>query len=166
MVQSNKVTPAVQDLQGVNILGSWTLTDTAMVRLNRELEDRRLTMFLSFLEPRLSIAGTRKSPSTTITRKLQTPDPVKVRESPRKIKTLSNSPGNFSQLIWRASKTLGVGYGRFVSIFEDWVLKRDQILRDPMSGRVVVVAVYDPPGNVEGCFAANVPPSSKNISTC
>ena len=118
MVQSNKVTPAVQDLQGVNILGSWTLTDTAMVRLNTELKDRRLTIFLSFLEPRLSIGGTRKSLSTTITRKLQTPDPVKVRESPRKIKTLSNSSGNFSQLIWRASKTLGVGYGRVVSIFE------------------------------------------------
>ena len=43
---------------------------------------------------------------------------------------------------------------------------RDQILRDPMSGRVVVVARYDPPGNVEGCYAANVPPPSTNISFC
>ena len=54
----------------------------------------------------------------TITQRLQVPDPVKVRESLRKIKTLSNSSGNFSQLIWQASKTLGVGYGRFVAMCE------------------------------------------------
>ena len=48
MVQSNKVTPAVRDLQGVNILGSWSLTDIAVVRLRQ----RHLTIFLSFLEPR------------------------------------------------------------------------------------------------------------------
>ena len=58
-------------------------------------------------------------------------------KSPRKLrksKTLWNSLGNFSQLIWRASKTLGVGYGRFVSICQVKLWK-DQILRDPMSGR-------------------------------
>merc|ERR1712083_444903 len=49
--------------------------------------------------------------------------------------------GNFTQLIWRASKTLGVGYGR-----------------DSMTGRVVVVAIYAPPGNIEGHYEANVPP--------
>ena len=48
-------------------------------------------------------------------------------KSPRKSKTLSNSSGNFSQLIWRASKTLGVGYGRFVST-RPWPEGLDEIV--------------------------------------
>ena len=34
-----------------------------------------------------------------------------------------------------------------------------------MTGRVVVVAIYDPPGNIEGCYEANVPPPG-DISIC
>ena len=49
MVQSNKVTPAVQDLQGVNILGSWTLTDTYMVRLKQTTTIRETSNQISQL---------------------------------------------------------------------------------------------------------------------
>ena len=37
--------------------------------------------------------------------------------------------------------------------------------RDPTTGRVVVVAVYDPPGNIRGTYASNVPPP-RDISIC
>ena len=37
--------------------------------------------------------------------------------------------------------------------------------RDQTTGRVVVVAVYDPPGNIGGTYSSNVPPP-RDISIC
>ncbi|MEU7863163.1 CAP family protein [Nonomuraea sp. NPDC049141] len=50
----------------------------------------------------------------------------------------SNATGNFTQVVWKSSKKLGVGLARSVS------------------DRWYVVAVYDPPGNYTGQFAQNV----------
>ena len=53
----------------------------------------------------------------------------------------SGSPGtgHFSQLVWAGSERLGVG----VAVNK---------------GKVIVVANYDPPGNIVGKYAENVPP--------
>lgn len=48
--------------------------------------------------------------------------------------------GHFSQIVWRESRELGVGIAR------------------NRNGQIFVVANYDPPGNVIGTFAQNVPP--------
>ena len=53
----------------------------------------------------------------------------------------SGSPGtgHFSQVVWAGSQLLGVG----VAVHK---------------GKVMVVANYDPPGNIVGRYAENVPP--------
>jgi len=47
--------------------------------------------------------------------------------------------GHFTQMIWRNSTELGMG------------MARDQ------TGKVIIVANYNPPGNYIGQFAQNVP---------
>lgn len=51
----------------------------------------------------------------------------------------SLASGHFTQVIWKESKNLGVAYAKY-------------------GGKIVVVANYDPPGNMIGSFADNVPP--------
>ena len=55
--------------------------------------------------------------------------------------------GNFSQVVWRRSREVGVGYAR-----------------NPRSGEVVVAALYHPPGNLPGLYRENVPLHA--FSTC
>ena len=114
MVENNKVTPTIGVMQGVNVLGSWTPKDAPMVSFTKQLEKTHKTTFFSFLEPRLWSGGTRRLNTMSITQRLQAPDPVKSKKV-KNMKLSTTSSGNFTQLIWRASKTLGVGYGRFVS---------------------------------------------------
>ena len=49
----------------------------------------------------------------------------------------STATGHFTQLVWVASRKLGLGVARG-------------------NGKVVVVANYDPPGNLRGVFEENV----------
>lgn len=51
--------------------------------------------------------------------------------------------GHFTQVIWKESKQLGVGKAR------------------SKSGKILVVCNYDPPGNLLGTYASNVPPKCK-----
>lgn len=53
----------------------------------------------------------------------------------------SSGTGHFTQLVWRASTQ--IGFGATLATSGNWI----------------VVAEFDPPGNVEGQFAANVLPS-------
>ena len=50
-----------------------------------------------------------------------------------------SNTGHFTQVVWKASKMLGVGVATH-------------------GGRVIVVANYDPPGNFIGRYHENVPP--------
>lgn len=52
----------------------------------------------------------------------------------------SLASGHFTQVIWKESKEMGVATAKSTS------------------GKLIVVANYDPPGNFVGTFAANVPP--------
>lgn len=53
---------------------------------------------------------------------------------------MSMGTGHFTQLIWRESRKLGVGKA------------------SSSSGKVYIVANYDPPGNFVGSYSDNVPP--------
>ncbi|XP_054713043.1 uncharacterized protein LOC129222554 isoform X2 [Uloborus diversus] len=51
--------------------------------------------------------------------------------------------GHFTQVIWKASKQMGVAWAK------------------SKTGKILVVANYDPPGNFVGKFSDNVPPPKK-----
>ena len=50
----------------------------------------------------------------------------------------SDATGHYTQLVWKASTQ--IGFGAFLTSSGEWL----------------IVAEFDPPGNVEGEFAANV----------
>ena len=55
----------------------------------------------------------------------------------------SDDTGHFTQLVWKATKLLGVGY---------------KIVTDKSMYKIYVVAQYSPEGNVEGLYSENVFP--------
>ena len=79
MVESNKIAPTttIQDLQGVNILGSWTSATSSMVGERPEPKDKIILLIFSSSLPRRWLSGgTMRRPSTTTTRRVRTPDLV------------------------------------------------------------------------------------------
>lgn len=55
--------------------------------------------------------------------------------------------GHFTQLVWAATQRIGVG-----------------VVRSPLTNKVYVTMVFDPPGNVGGAFKANVFPPIGGIA--
>ena len=53
---------------------------------------------------------------------------------------LSNNLGHFTQVVWKNSKNLGIAKAR------------------SSSGKIIVVANYEPAGNYIGQYVQNVPP--------
>lgn len=53
-------------------------------------------------------------------------------------------PGNFTQLVWKSTKYLGIGSAR------------------SRAGKIMVVGNYEPAGNIIGCFKENVIPPIAN----
>ena len=116
MVESNKIAPTttIQDLQGVNILGSWTSATSSMVGERPEPKDKIIlfnffqlsaTEVVEWWYNEAAFHDYHSESQNSRSGKLEQRDELPMR-------LVSICSGNFSQMIWSASKALGVGYGR------------------------------------------------------